>query len=170
MNEISRLIVSFFFLYKFIIFPIVVALGTLIELLTFKGTMKSAGEYLHEQKYGEEIKIQIVLPLTLVAGSAFLIYFNSIWGIIPLFIGLEQLIRARLSRKYSKVNGLYENGLIYRTEYLKWKKIHSWQPIDESTIIIHKQSGISFNYQPLYGLDKLLKKLTENNIRERIVS
>ncbi len=148
-------------------FPIIVALEALIELLAFKSTMKYAGKYLDGQKYGEEIKIQIVLPLTLVAGSAFLIYINSIWGIIPLFIGLEQLIRVRLSSKYSKVNGLYENGLVYGTEYLKWKKIHSWQPLDESTIIIHKQSGISFNYQPLYGIDKLLLKFNENNIGER---
>ncbi len=148
-------------------FPIIIALGALFELLTFKSTMKSAGKYLQRQKYGEEIKIQIVLPITLVAVSAFLIYINSIWGIIPLFIGLEQLIRARLSSKYSKVNGLYENGLVYGTEYLKWKKIHSWQNVDENTITIHKQSGISFNYQPLYGMDKLLLKLNENNIGER---
>lgn len=167
MNEISRLIVSFFFLYQFLIFPIIIALGTLIELLTFKGTMKSAGEYLHGQESGEEIKIQIVLPITLVIGSAFLLYYNSIWGIIPLFLGVEQLIQTRLSSKYSKVNGLYENGLIDGTEFLKWKKIHSWQSVDETTVIIHKQTGISFNYQPLYGMDKLLLKLNENNIGER---
>lgn len=90
---------------------------------------------------------------------------NILLGLVALSISLTTLLL--LKSQYSKMNGIYENGIIYGDE-IKWDKIHSWRIENNQNISILRTNGLYFTILEQNCVDEISKILRDKGIEETV--
>ena len=110
------------------------------------------------------------LSISLIIFSVLLIFLSILMikssfqlALVALSFSITTL--ALIKSQYSKINGLYEKGIIYGDE-IKWDKIHSWRIENNQNISILRTNGFRFTISELNYVDGISKILRENGIKE----
>ncbi|MBQ5569550.1 MAG: hypothetical protein IIT45_03775 [Treponema sp.] len=73
-----------------------------------------------------------------------------------------------LIRKFTKFNGIYENGIVFGF-FLEWKDVFSWKKIDDNKISILKQDGLRFDLETKENTNPAIEYFTQKGIPEESV-
>jgi len=106
-----------------------------------------------------------ILSFLLLFTSLIMISINFQIALTALTFSITTLVIIKY--QYIKINGVYENGIIYG-DIVKWDKIHSWKIDNNTNISILKKNGFSFNISELGYVDEISKILREKKIVEEI--
>ena len=164
MNEIIRSFVSALLVTRYLWYPGMLIIIPVTELLTFKYLQKRCGSLIVKDNYVPVPDMYFWLPYALVLFSAFWILRGDLTGIWFLLIGGGFFVQKMNKRRYGRINGLYDHGLVVGTHFFPWQKIHSWNRIDDLNISILQQNGLRFDYRPTYSVDILIEHFDKNGV------
>ena len=103
----------------------------------------------------------IFIVLMLVLGISEKNYLFFLWpiGFLP------RILDFMLIRKFTKFNGIYENGIVFGF-FLEWKDVFSWKKIDDNKISILKQDGLRFDLETKEKTDSAIEYFVQKGIAE----
>ena len=106
----------------------------------------------------------IFIVLMLVLGISEKNYLFFLWpiGFLP------RILDFMLIRKFTKFNGIYENGIVFGF-FLEWKDVFSWKKIDDNKISILKQNGLRFDLETKENTNPAIEYFTQKGIPEESV-
>lgn len=81
---------------------------------------------------------------------------------------LPRISELILARKFTKFNGIYENGIVFGS-FLEWKDIFSWKKIDENKISILKQDGLRFDLETKEKTNSAIEYFVQKGVAEEDV-
>ncbi|MBO7613103.1 MAG: hypothetical protein J6S81_04705, partial [Treponema sp.] len=103
----------------------------------------------------------IFAVLMLVFGTVEKIYIVLL-GPIVFLIMISELV---VVRKFTKFNGIYENGIVFGS-FLEWKDVFSWKKIDDNKISILMQNGLRFDLETKENTNPAIEYFTQKGIPE----
>jgi len=160
-----RKLLSYAAIARWLVIPVLTSLLVIIEAtqqnkkLNEAGTLVSKIETEYHLRAITYISVGIILGILLLVATS---NINELAGIYVFIIFIPILAHDYKNYRYSRINGIYENGIILNSFY-RWKDIHSWKNVENNTISILDSNGIRFDIPYDNGR---IKHLQNKMIRE----
>lgn len=159
--------ISLYFLVRFVGIPLVHSIVNIVMLARLKKQVLKFGREIIPLEGEGNIKNSFVfldvifIVLMLVLGISEKNYLFFLWpiGFLP------RILDFMLIRKFTKFNGIYENGIVFGF-FLEWKDVFSWKKIDDNKISILKQNGLRFDLETKEKTDSAIEYFVQKGIAE----
>ena len=165
-NVIMKTIVSLLITVAFFIIPLIYIISNTVMLIRKKKCVDLAGNIIHKNDSDKKDRMGgfIVLYLAIFAFGIFQIYVNNLsFGIALIIQGISMTLTNQFEKAYSRVNGIYENGII-NEGFIGWEKVFSWKLLSENTFSFLLKTGSRIDYKFIYRKDILIEILNKNNV------
>ena len=164
------LFIALYFLVRFVGISLVHSIVNIVKLARLKKQVLKFGKEIIPLEREGNIKNSFVfldvifIVLMLVLGISEKNYLFFLWpiGFLP------SLLDRILVRKFTKFNGIYENGIVFGS-FLEWKDVFSWKKIDENKISILKQDGLRFDLVTKERTNSAIEYFVQKGIAEEDV-
>lgn len=165
--NLSKVIVFGYFSVQYLIVPLGFVFSEIYLILIKKQLIRSLGTnvMIFDSKY-KFSKISFAINLLLIFSSVlFLIYDSIVIGILISFPALVIFTTDQKQRIFSKLNGFYENGIIYNDIQIKWKDLFSYKIFNEQNVSLLLKTGTRFDVFLERNKTDILKLLDRNHIK-----
>ncbi len=146
LRKIVFFLISAFFFFRYVIFPIISIFVNLLKLAKLKKSISDFGKEIVKLQRKQSISKKTIFFYCIFAGT--FILFGILTSNYLLFLGslvfLPTLLELLVIKIYTKYNGIYESGIVFGL-FLGWKDVFSWKIIDTEKISILKQDGMRFD-------------------------
>jgi hypothetical protein len=146
---------------------LVIPIGIIIHfyyIINYKKNLKKAGKniILIQTKYLSNILA--IIPIIIIFILAIISIITKDWPYFYHIILFLLILSFIISMKiYRKINGIYENGLIYN-KYITWDDIHSYKWINNETISFLLKTGERVDFNRIIEREKIIAIISANNI------
>ena len=170
MSDLGRIVfflIALYFLVRFVGIPLINLIANIVKLARLKKQVAKFGKEIIPIEREANIKISFILiyvifaVLMLVFGTVEKIYIVLL-GPIVFLIMISELV---VVRKFTKFNGIYENGIVFGS-FLEWKDVFSWKKIDDNKISILMQNGLRFDLETKENTNPAIEYFTQKGIPE----
>ncbi|MCR5318830.1 MAG: hypothetical protein K6E22_11440 [Treponema sp.] len=160
-------LIPFCFLVKFVGIPLAHSIVNIVKLAGLKKQVLKFGKEILPLERETNIKKSFIFiyvifaVLMLVFGTVEKIYIVLLGPIVFLMMISELVV----VRKFTKFNGIYENGIVFGS-FLEWKDVFSWKKIDDNKISILMQNGLRFDLETKENTNPAIEYFTQKGIPE----
>ncbi len=173
MSDLGRIVfflIALYFLVRFVGIPLINLIANIVKLARLKKQVAKFGKEIIPIERESNIKISFILIYAIFA--ILLIVIGIIVKNDLLYFGfcvfLPRISELILARKFTKFNGIYENGIVFGS-FLEWKDIFSWKKIDDNKISILKQDGLRFDLETKEKTNSAIEYFVQKGISEEDV-
>lgn len=170
LGRIVFFLIALYFLVRFVGIPLINLIANIVKLARLKKQVAKFGKEIIPIEREANIKISFILIYAIFA--ILLIVIGIIVKNDLLYFGfcvfLPRISELILTRKFTKFNGIYENGIVFGF-FLEWKDVFSWKKIDENKISILKQDGLRFDLETKEKTNSAIEYFVQKGIAEEDV-
>lgn len=167
LGRIVFFLIALYFLVRFVGIPLINLIANIVKLARLKKQVAKFGREIIPVEREANIKISFILIYAIFA--ILLIVIGIIVKNDLLYFGfcifLPRISELILTRKITKFNGIYENGIVFGF-FLEWKDVFSWKKIDENKISILKQDGLRFDLETKEKTNSAIEYFVQKGIAE----
>ena len=157
--KIIQQFIALFFISRWLLLPLLVGVLVILDALLKKAKLKEAGSVIVKLNNIYHFRVSTYITIGMFVLALLLILAlptDYLTYMYILVICIASFSTDFSAYRYSKINGLYENGLIINKLY-KWKDLHSWTIIENKTISILDKNGCRFDIDNINGIAEHLR-------------
>lgn len=151
MNDLRKIVlflIGLYFLFRFILFPIIRFIINIFKLSKLKKQIQDFGKEIIRLPRKQKITKKMIYAYCIFC--VYCICFGILSKIYITFIGafifLPVILDFIIIREYTEYNGIYENGIVVGS-FLEYKYLFSWKKINDDKISLLKQDGLRFDLE-----------------------